>query len=273
MQSSKSTIIFYHIPKTGGMSLNTSIGNINPKKHMCGTHDWKGAESYTQMDERSRSYVRFLSGHFPHSYDQWSPVPYLSVTILRDPVERILSLNRYRKHLGGSDLDIFGSGLDNHNGMTRRLSGSDWNTPTMTTMHLEAAKLKLKTLGCVGFTERMPALYSYLGKLLDRDMTVIHNNKTDHNLPLLESRSLVTSQNAVDAELYAWGRDYFGDVGGLGWQEPQNVDLELETTIKDITKNIGLGDIIAKATSAVGIKPCGGCKKRKEKLNKLFPLL
>lgn len=33
----------------------------------------------------------------------------------------------------------------------------------------------------------------------------------------------------------------------------------------------GLGDVVAAATSAVGIKPCGGCKKRQEALNKLFP--
>ena len=36
-------------------------------------------------------------------------------------------------------------------------------------------------------------------------------------------------------------------------------------------KSKGLGDTIAKVTSAVGIKPCGGCKKRQEKLNKIFP--
>jgi len=33
----------------------------------------------------------------------------------------------------------------------------------------------------------------------------------------------------------------------------------------------GLGDTIAKATKAVGIKPCGGCKKRQAALNKIFP--
>jgi hypothetical protein len=33
----------------------------------------------------------------------------------------------------------------------------------------------------------------------------------------------------------------------------------------------GLGDAIARATSAVGIKPCGGCKKRQEVLNDLVP--
>ena len=33
----------------------------------------------------------------------------------------------------------------------------------------------------------------------------------------------------------------------------------------------GLGDTIAKMTKAVGIKPCGGCKKRQEWLNKKVP--
>lgn len=33
----------------------------------------------------------------------------------------------------------------------------------------------------------------------------------------------------------------------------------------------GLGDVVASATSAVGIKPCSGCAKRQESLNRAFP--
>lgn len=33
----------------------------------------------------------------------------------------------------------------------------------------------------------------------------------------------------------------------------------------------GLGDYIAKITSAVGVKPCGECKERQKKWNKKFP--
>ena len=33
----------------------------------------------------------------------------------------------------------------------------------------------------------------------------------------------------------------------------------------------GLGDVVAAVTSAVGIKPCGGCKKRQATLNKIMP--
>jgi len=34
----------------------------------------------------------------------------------------------------------------------------------------------------------------------------------------------------------------------------------------------GAGDIVAKITSAIGIKPCSGCQQRQETLNDLFPL-
>jgi len=40
---------------------------------------------------------------------------------------------------------------------------------------------------------------------------------------------------------------------------------------KEVKRSRGLGDTIAKATKAVGIKPCGGCKKRQEWLNKKVP--
>lgn len=33
----------------------------------------------------------------------------------------------------------------------------------------------------------------------------------------------------------------------------------------------GLGDVVAAATKAVGIKPCGGCKERQKLLNKIVP--
>ena len=36
-------------------------------------------------------------------------------------------------------------------------------------------------------------------------------------------------------------------------------------------KSRGLGDTIAKMTKSVGIKPCGGCKKRQAILNKAVP--
>lgn len=33
----------------------------------------------------------------------------------------------------------------------------------------------------------------------------------------------------------------------------------------------GLGDAVAAATKAVGVKPCGGCRRRQEALNRATP--
>lgn len=35
---------------------------------------------------------------------------------------------------------------------------------------------------------------------------------------------------------------------------------------------VGLGDAISKMTSAIGIKPCGGCKERAKTLNRKYVL-
>lgn len=36
-------------------------------------------------------------------------------------------------------------------------------------------------------------------------------------------------------------------------------------------ERVGLGDMVAAATKAVGVKPCGRCRKRQEALNALTP--
>ena len=36
----------------------------------------------------------------------------------------------------------------------------------------------------------------------------------------------------------------------------------------DVTKGLGVGDLIEKITHAIGIKPCNGCKKRKGYFNR-----
>jgi len=49
-------------------------------------------------------------------------------------------------------------------------------------------------------------------------------------------------------------------------QEEVPRQIRLPGFIKD--EDIGLGDVIKRATTAVGIRPCGGCAKRAEALNR-----
>jgi hypothetical protein len=60
------------------------------------------------------------------------------------------------------------------------------------------------------------------------------------------------------------------------WQKVMRVGSfdnleELKKYLAEKNESKGFGDTIAKITSAVGIKPCGGCKQRQEWLNKKLP--
>jgi hypothetical protein len=65
-----------------------------------------------------------------------------------------------------------------------------------------------------------------------------------------------------------WGTDEFLQ---LLVNHPKAKDIPGDSIKVPAPKSRGLGDTIAKMTLAVGIKPCGGCKKRAELLNKLVP--
>lgn len=53
--------------------------------------------------------------------------------------------------------------------------------------------------------------------------------------------------------------------GQLQRQDPRQ---PASVRVPGLTHPVGLGDFLAAATSALGVKPCGGCQKRKEELNR-----
>jgi hypothetical protein len=42
----------------------------------------------------------------------------------------------------------------------------------------------------------------------------------------------------------------------------------ISVPIPRLKRDIGLGDVVKKATAAVGLRPCGGCSKRAAALNR-----
>lgn len=58
-------------------------------------------------------------------------------------------------------------------------------------------------------------------------------------------------------------------------REGNNAPGQREQSVKEVhlpgfitEEEIGLGDVIKRATSYIGIKPCGGCEKRAATLNR-----
>lgn len=83
---------------------------------------------------------------------------------------------------------------------------------------------------------------------------------TDHRRAICrgEARKPLNGPNSINAYRKKWGFDPIQSVSVASQEWTPRM------------KSRGLGDTIAKITSAVGIKPCGGCKGRQAKLNKWF---
>lgn len=82
-------------------------------------------------------------------------------------------------------------------------------------------------------------------------------------------RELMKAKVGEDRESITFATDHPAYVAMLN-KHGRRYDLK-ELGLVPKTPSRGLGDTIAKITSAVGIKPCGGCKRRQATLNRLVP--
>jgi len=55
------------------------------------------------------------------------------------------------------------------------------------------------------------------------------------------------------------------------WTIENGKPVERDVPGPDSTTGIGLGDVVAGATKAVGFKPCGSCQKRQAAMNRATP--
>ncbi len=148
-------LIFMHIPKTGGITVSTLIGNET--EQIKNSFYFKHAPLYELQETFALDSIKL-------------------VTFLREPVSRVISEHRYimTKHGGSSRICHshqlpFGDPLYTaKNEMCKFLSGLNPKDDHITSeMHLEAAKNALNRFYFVGITENMQEsialLFSGLG--------------------------------------------------------------------------------------------------------------
>ncbi|TND09662.1 MAG: hypothetical protein FD123_1019 [Bacteroidetes bacterium] len=89
----KARLIFMHIPKTAGISM-TSIIKANYRKNELGATRfmWQGNPDFQELTETERRRINMLCGHMPFGIHQkMGEGPFEYFTMLREPVERVLS--------------------------------------------------------------------------------------------------------------------------------------------------------------------------------------
>ena len=92
------TIIFAHIPKSAGFSLNTIMKKQYGNERVLEIDPSKPRKAYlgvATMPVWSALYLRAISGHVVWGLHKWLPKSFIYITVLRDPVERVLSFYSY----------------------------------------------------------------------------------------------------------------------------------------------------------------------------------
>ena len=87
-------IIFLHIPRTGGSSLEAYIGENYFKYQVLSGDNLKKLDSI-EIDKRKK--IKIVIGHFNFGIHQHFPQPSTYITFFRNPVDRIISLFFYAK--------------------------------------------------------------------------------------------------------------------------------------------------------------------------------
>jgi Galactose-3-O-sulfotransferase len=111
---SKPVLLFLHIPRTAGTTLNRAIRlRADSKREILASpfrnySSWKKYLAHVQSLPPDRlDRIRYFRGHFSYGIHELLPKPALYVTMLRDPVDRVLSSYYFFiRQLGSNDVSI-----------------------------------------------------------------------------------------------------------------------------------------------------------------------
>jgi hypothetical protein len=133
-------LVFLHLPKAAGTTLHTILDrHYGPDERFTidGQRVQESIEAFKQLPASERARIRVLKGHMPFGLHHHLPGPAAYVTLLRDPVRRLISHYHYvRRHpahylhhqvIAGNmslqDYVLSGLSVELENGQTRLLAG------------------------------------------------------------------------------------------------------------------------------------------------------
>src|SRR5262245_4951328 len=86
------SVYFYHIPKTGGMSLRGFLADQYPDQDRCPAENWQKLAAY---DQSALARFRLFYGHLSANLADYLPNGVRTLTFLRSPVGRTISTIRH----------------------------------------------------------------------------------------------------------------------------------------------------------------------------------
>jgi len=229
------SLLFLHIPKTAGTTLNYIIRqNYHASEIFAlGENTQASIREFVALDEANRHKIRLLQGHMAYGLHSYMAPPTTYFTILRDPVERIISYYYFVRRIShhylhdfvvDNDLSLL-EYLDSRqsimmdNFQTRLVSGVWDRFPFGECPDdiLEQAKDNLrKHFAVVGLTEKFDETLLLLKtafgwrNIYYTSQNVTSNRPAKDNLPE-EALAAVLRANQLDVALYAYAQQLFAE--------------------------------------------------------------
>lgn len=229
------TVIFLHIPKTAGTSLQALIRRQFRPDLVFETDSNDPRETmreFPRLPEHDREKFRVILGHLWFGLHRAIPRPSTYITVLRHPVERIISHYYYvkrtpahylyrevtGKHLGLEAYVAGGLSTELNNGQTRLLSGEydDERFPfgcCPDELLLKAKQHLAAHFSVVGIKERFGETLQLTGRVFNWKIADIHKNVTENRPGLGDIPpgviGTISAYNRLDLELYEYGKEIF----------------------------------------------------------------
>jgi hypothetical protein len=229
--SNDRTLIFIHIPKTAGSTLRP-IMDRHYSRHSIRKLDFlpRDLNALLQLSDQQRSAIRVLQGHFPYGLHEHLSVPADYLTMLREPVNRIISmyywicgnedhlLNRLVRSMS---LDDFaGSGFEiTTNHQTSLISGLKSDNAEALGVAKDHLQNKIAAFGLnERFDESLLLFKKRLGwkHVFYSRRNVTRSRPSSAELPA-STLDVIAKHNSLDRELYEFARQSFDEsVRALG---------------------------------------------------------
>lgn len=226
-------LIFLHIPKTAGMTMHQVVSRQYPSDTIYwvdGHRNREDIERFMRLPPEQRQHIQCMIGHVGfglHRYFQ-QPVDYL--TLLRDPVERVISHYFYVKRSPDNYLHdwVVSRNItlkqyvsskrvaELNNGQTRLLCGMPqmdtiFGHDPLTDAAFEAACRNLESMSCIGLVERFDESLLMFRKILGWGQIFyaranVTRSRAGRDALPEDVLDAIKAHNQYDLELYALGR-------------------------------------------------------------------
>ena len=222
----RQALIFLHIPKTAGTTLNRiiewqynplSIFTLDPYRIRA------TAERFKTLSEQRRRRFRVVRGHMYYGLHEFLPQGATYITMLREPVARFLSsyyfilrrplhpLHRKLKKERLGVEDYLRLIPHRHNFQCRLIAGVEGSTIDDERL-LDIAKENLtKSFSVVGICERFEESLMLIAKTFGWEVPYYENRKVSKNRSPVAPSSieLIREHDRLDIALYEFGKELF----------------------------------------------------------------